>query len=139
MPELDPVDYALRYGGRCRDCADGEGTCHTDGTPCDPVVFRAVAARLLAAWRYGIDQGLLGNPFKDRIEDRARDEALEEAAKVADGWLEVFGAADPEFISAKTFAGDAVRDIAEAIRERIGTPREREADCNEHGEHSEAL
>lgn len=40
----------------------------------------------------------------------------ERAAKVADDWIAVFGARDPKHVSTQTWACDAVRDIAEAIR-----------------------
>lgn len=37
-------------------------------------------------------------------------------AKIAENWLVHFGAVQPEVIDAQTWACDAVRDIAEAIR-----------------------
>jgi hypothetical protein len=40
----------------------------------------------------------------------------ERCAKIADGWLSTFGHVKPEFVTADRWAGDAVRDIAEAIR-----------------------
>jgi hypothetical protein len=40
----------------------------------------------------------------------------ERCAKIADGWLEHFGAHQPVAIDAQTWACDAVRDIADAIR-----------------------
>lgn len=40
----------------------------------------------------------------------------ERCAKIAEGWLATFGGYKPEVIDAQTWASDAVRDIAEAIR-----------------------
>lgn len=40
----------------------------------------------------------------------------ERCAKAAENWLEVYGAANPIHISARQWASDAVRDIADAIR-----------------------
>lgn len=42
----------------------------------------------------------------------------EECAKIADTWLIMFSERQPENISAQKWACDAVRDIAEAIRNR---------------------
>lgn len=97
MPRFDPVDYALHYGARCRDCADSDGVCPQDGTPCDPDIERAVVRRTLDAWRYGIANGYMDNPFGDLIDAvraQARREALEEAARIADGWVGVVAAHD---------------------------------------------
>lgn len=63
MSKFEPIDYAMRFGGRCRDCADEDGTCPTTGVPCDPAVTRAVAKRCLEAWAYGIKHGFMENPF----------------------------------------------------------------------------
>jgi hypothetical protein len=40
----------------------------------------------------------------------------ERCAKIAEDWLSTFGQYKPEHIGAQTWANDAVRDIAEAIR-----------------------
>ena len=58
------IDYAVRYGGRCRDCADTkvEGICDTKGLPCDPAITRAVLAHAFKAWTYGIKHGFTPNP-----------------------------------------------------------------------------
>ena len=40
----------------------------------------------------------------------------ERCAKIAENWLEIYGATQPQHIDAQTWAGDAVRDIAELIR-----------------------
>lgn len=40
----------------------------------------------------------------------------ERCAKIAENWLEVYGATNPTVISPQTWACDAVRDIADAIR-----------------------
>lgn len=114
------VDYVLRHGGSCRDCADADGVCPTRGVPCDVDVERATVKHAVAAMRYGVQNGFLPNPFQDVVDaarEQARREALEEAARIADNWLAVFGEADPQYISAKQFASDAVKDVAQVIRE----------------------
>lgn len=30
----ETLDYVIRYGGRCRDCADHFGICPNSGLPC---------------------------------------------------------------------------------------------------------
>jgi len=30
----DTLDYVIRYGGRCRECADHFGICPNSGLPC---------------------------------------------------------------------------------------------------------
>ncbi len=53
----------------------------------------------------------MGAQMKER-----RAAALEEAAKVAAGWLEAFGSVDIDFVTPRQYAVDAVRDIEAAIR-----------------------
>lgn len=62
------IDYALRYGGMCRDCADTRvrGICDNSGMPCDPDVCRKVIAHALGAWRYGIKHGFVHDPLSAR-------------------------------------------------------------------------
>lgn len=43
-------------------------------------------------------------------------EAYERAARVCDGWLAAFGHCDIQYVGARTYASDAVKDIATAIR-----------------------
>lgn len=51
------VDYVLRYGGRCRDCADEDGVCPASGLPC---AGREKAVRfVLDALSYGLRHGFL--------------------------------------------------------------------------------
>lgn len=60
------INYALRYGGMCRDCADTRvpGICDTSGMPCDPSVCEKVIRHALGAWRYGIKHGFIANPLQ---------------------------------------------------------------------------
>ena len=63
--ELDPValeaavDYVLRYGGRCRDCADEAGICPHSGLACDPDDAGKVIRYVLRAAEYGRANGYL--------------------------------------------------------------------------------
>ncbi|MGK8640357.1 hypothetical protein ACRS7F_13375 [Brucella anthropi] len=57
------IDYVMRYGGRCRDCADEDGICPTNGTPCEPKVKRAVIEHTLKSLEYGLSHGFIENPF----------------------------------------------------------------------------
>ncbi|MBA8846216.1 hypothetical protein FHW02_004306 [Ochrobactrum sp. RH1CCR137] len=57
------IDYVMRYGGRCRDCADEDGVCPTNGTPCEPKVKRAVIEHTLRSLEYGLSHGFIENPF----------------------------------------------------------------------------
>ena len=53
------------------------------------------------------------------IRAEARREALEEAAKVADGWLKLCRGVSIDVVSAETYAVSAVEDIADNIRALI--------------------
>lgn len=55
----DRVEYALRFGGMCRDCADQNGTCPRSFLPCEPAEARAAIRWVLAAIEYGERHGYL--------------------------------------------------------------------------------
>lgn len=55
----DAEDYAVRFGGNCRDCADALGTCPNSGLPCDPQIRRAVIRHTISAINYGVRNGFL--------------------------------------------------------------------------------
>lgn len=57
------VEYVLRFGGRCCGCADEDGICPTNGTPCDPAPKKAVIEHTLKAHEYGISHGFIESPF----------------------------------------------------------------------------
>jgi|GEM_PF-5827712 len=57
------IDYVMRYGGHCRDCADEDGICPRDGTPCEPAPKRAVIEHTLKALEYGMSRGFIQSPF----------------------------------------------------------------------------
>lgn len=61
LPREDAEDalifYVLRFGGRCRDCADQSGVCPTSGLPCEGA-DKAVR-HVLNALRYGIENGFI--------------------------------------------------------------------------------
>lgn len=62
------VQYAKRYGGMCRDCADENGICPTDGIACGG---KETAVRFAAdAINYGIKNGFIANPFAAKIGGR---------------------------------------------------------------------
>jgi hypothetical protein len=75
----------------------------------------------------------MDNPFGDLIDAaraQARREALEEAARVAEIWVEAFGSREVKYVSPTQLATDAMKDVADAIRglsvrgRRIGVPAE---------------
>lgn len=76
MASEQVVSYVLRYGGRCRDCADEDGICPTNGIPCEPEVKRAVINHTLKALGYGISHGFIADPFT-RPAPAATDTGLE--------------------------------------------------------------
>lgn len=51
------VDYALQYGGHCRDCADENGVCPGSGLPCDGA--RKAVTHVVQALRSGLQHGYL--------------------------------------------------------------------------------
>lgn len=53
--EGDWVETILRYGGRCRDCADGNGICEGSGLPCEPDEARKAIRHVLAARAYYVE------------------------------------------------------------------------------------
>lgn len=55
------IDYVLRYGGRCRECADHLGLCPT-GLPCDVDDAKTAIRWVLKALNYGIANGFLAHP-----------------------------------------------------------------------------
>ena len=50
--------YVVRYGGRCRDCADHDGVC-PGGLPCDPSQARDAVLHVVQALNYGFAHGYL--------------------------------------------------------------------------------
>lgn len=58
----DTIDYVMRYGGRCRDCADENGTCPHSGLPCDTDAASKVIGFVLRAVDYGRRHGYLTTP-----------------------------------------------------------------------------
>lgn len=57
------VSYVLRYGGRCRDCADADGICPNTDMPCGFELKTAVIKHTLKALEYGISHGFIADPF----------------------------------------------------------------------------
>lgn len=55
----DLIDYVIRYGGRCRDCADENGVCPSSGLPCDGA-GKAVR-HVFDAYNYGVENGFIKN------------------------------------------------------------------------------
>lgn len=53
------VDYVLRYGGRCRDCADEFGICPSSGLPCDVGKAKQAIHHTLEAIAYGTKHGYI--------------------------------------------------------------------------------
>lgn len=49
----------------------------------------------------------------------------ERCAKIADEWLTVWAERTPQYVSAQTWACDAVKDIAAAIRARGALPQDK--------------
>jgi hypothetical protein len=77
------IDYALRYGGMCRDCADTRvrGICDNSGMPCDSEVCRKVITHALGAWRYGLKHGYLAaSPVTEQAEVERLRKALQRQA-----------------------------------------------------------
>lgn len=58
----DVIDYVLRYGGRCRDCADADGVCLQSGLPCDVDDATRAIHHVLRAINFGIANGFLNDP-----------------------------------------------------------------------------
>lgn len=56
------IDYIMRYGGRCRGCADEDGVCPSRGLPCDPEDARRAIRHVLNALNYGRAHGYLVAP-----------------------------------------------------------------------------
>lgn len=56
------IEYILQYGGRCRDCADCNGTCQDNGfTSCDQAVRRKQIAAHIRALQYGFQHGFISD------------------------------------------------------------------------------
>ncbi len=57
----ETIDYVLRYGGRCRECADHLGLC-PNGLPCDVDDAKTAIRWVLKALNYGIANGFVMQP-----------------------------------------------------------------------------
>lgn len=57
-PTPAEVNYVLRYGGRCRECADRDGVCET-GLPCSVDDAAKVIRHIIGALNYGRSHGFL--------------------------------------------------------------------------------
>lgn len=55
----EAVEYVSRWGGRCRDCADENGSCPSSGLPCEPDDADKIIRHVLTALHYGIRHGYL--------------------------------------------------------------------------------
>lgn len=55
--DQETVDYVLRYGPRCRDCADENGVCPSSGLPCGN--GGKAVRHVIAALNYGLKHGFL--------------------------------------------------------------------------------
>lgn len=56
----ETVSYILRYGGRCRECADNPSQiCVIGGLPCNVDAARKVIRHTITALNYGIEHGFL--------------------------------------------------------------------------------
>lgn len=81
------ISYIVRYGGRCRDCADTTigPICDGTGLPCGDGE-RAIQ-HVLAALAYGVKNGFIARDDEPDIlstaRAEARREALEEAVRIA--------------------------------------------------------
>jgi hypothetical protein len=51
-PDEALVSCILRYGGRCRGCADNFGICEGSALPCDPAEARRAILHVLRAKDY---------------------------------------------------------------------------------------
>lgn len=67
MPDEKIIDYVLRFGGRCRDCADNNGICENSGLPCEVPVAEKAVEHVLSAIRYGVKHGFIENPITPGI------------------------------------------------------------------------
>lgn len=72
--------YALQYGGKCRDCADMSGVCHS-GIPCSSDVRKAFATHVIKAITYGFERGFLKNPYEDGCYEAGYDDARADALR----------------------------------------------------------
>jgi hypothetical protein len=90
----EAVDYVLRYGGNCRDCADESGVCPMSGLPCSGA--KKAVRHVVRALAYGIEHGYITSPFASpALEEEARVEVKplvwdgsEEAADAAQAGYE---------------------------------------------------
>ena len=76
------------------------------------------AMRIKAECNVDFGGGIGGGAIIRMIADGILGER-ERCAKAAEDWIKTFGDADPEFISAKAFAADAVLDIRDVIRKGV--------------------
>lgn len=58
----ETIMYVLRYGGRCRECADNFGICEGSGLPCQRDEARKAARHVIEAINYGFGNGFMPLP-----------------------------------------------------------------------------
>ena len=84
--------------------------------------LEATQARAEAAEKVADDLGEMARQFADELIAAeaslaaARDAALEEAAKIADGWLEQWVDVKIAHVPPHAYAADAIRDLRDGIR-----------------------
>lgn len=71
MPKLatvpvtdEVVAYIARFGGKCRDCADNNGTCPSTGLSC--ASYNKAIRHVLGAYNYGVEHGFLKPKIAER-------------------------------------------------------------------------
>lgn len=113
----ETIDYVLRYGGRCRECADRLGLCH-NGLPCDVDDAKTAIRWVLKALNYGISNGFLASPAVAPVAGET--ERLVRASQwLQDRWCQkhpntahIRQLADYEAFLAAGTPDDALNDIA---------------------------
>ena len=104
------VDFIARWGGRCRDCADENGVCHSSGLPCGE--SKKAIRHVLTAYFYGLENGYLSaRPASAEVGDIA---ALLKAAGCTSGGPDGDG----------TYVHASTRDVVAALAARAGSKPE---------------
>jgi hypothetical protein len=81
MSERDQlIEYLMRYGGRCRDCADNHGVCPLTGIGCGE--SRRAAEHFVKAMEYATKHG-----FAAGYRLIAPDELDMQTLELSDDWL----------------------------------------------------
>lgn len=121
------IDYVLKYGGRCRECADHHGLC-PNGLPCDVDDAKTAIRWVLKALNYGIANGFLQPPVPSipqagdmgAVKVKAWDVGVDDLVRDVAEWTDRTSPAD--YPGHLLITPDELKQFARDVAELSSTP-----------------